>query len=215
MINKMRIIGLTGGIGSGKSEVAKIFKKLGFTLLDADELARDAVAPHSPALKKIRLAFGDSCFNKDGTLNRKKLAALVFTDPKKRKKLEDILHPQIFKLFEERAKQLHKQGESLIIFDAALLIETRFYKSLDGLIVVLAPVETRVARIAKRNSANPDEILARINSQIDDRARKQAADWIIVNDSSLAELRKKVKSLAAEITGQSPNQRYRKHRAKA
>ncbi len=198
--NSMILIGLTGGSGCGKSRVAEIFKHLGGFIIDADEVAREVVRPGKPALKKIQAAFGPSILNPKGSLNRKKLGAIIFSSPGKRKKLNEIIHPYIFREEERRRKQIvGKNPESVVLFDAALLIETGSYKLMDRIILVTADRKTQVDRIMKRDGISRKEALERIRAQWPSYRKKKFADYLLDGRLPAGKLRVNIRKIYKEL----------------
>jgi dephospho-CoA kinase len=191
------IIGITGGIGSGKSTVADLFRKRGFHVIDADGIARDVVKPGSELLLKITTHFGKDILNRDGSLNREKLASIVFQNEKEREYLEQILHP---KIISQIIIQIEKADEKTVIIVVPLLIESGMDKLCDLVIVVIADVETRMTRIEKRNTVDRDEIISRINAQISDTERSENADIIIDNNSDMNELARQVDKVITQLS---------------
>lgn len=190
------IVGLTGGIGTGKSTVAALFRKLGFTIFDADILAHDLVKPGSTAFTLVIDAFGQSVVTETGELDRKKVADIVFNDPEKRKILENILHPLIIgKILE----QVEQSFEKIVIIVAPLLIESGLDTECDMVIVVTASENTCIRRTIERDSTDAKEVIARIKAQLPSDLRLQRADLVITNDGSLEELEDRVRLAAGEI----------------
>ncbi|MCD6217046.1 dephospho-CoA kinase [bacterium] len=197
MPDEKYIIGITGGIGSGKSTVANLFRERGFHIIDADDVARDVVKPGSELLIKITTHFGKDILNRDGSLNRAKLASIVFQNQKEREYLEQILHP---KIISQIIIQIEKADVKTVIIVVPLLIESGMDKLCDLVIVVIADVETRITRIEKRNTVDRDEILSRINAQISDTERSENADIIIDNNSDVNELARQVDKVITKIS---------------
>ncbi|MCR5610520.1 MAG: dephospho-CoA kinase [Clostridiales bacterium] len=202
------MIGLTGGIASGKSMVTKRLRELGAVVFDADEVAREVMADPS-ALKKVRRAFGKGVFRDDGTLDRKKLAAVVFASEEKIKKLERITHPAIAKALKQRASEAEAAG-SIAFVDAALLIESGFNRVCGEVWLVTAPLKTRILRAMARDGMTRDEAMARISKQMSDEKKAGYASVVIDNSGSLEELYLKVdaeyekvknKAIKAETAG--------------
>lgn len=196
------VIGLTGGIASGKSTVGKILRELGAAVVDADEVARDVVQPGQPAYRKIVDAFGRAVLTEstagDGVeppLDRKKLAARVFSDESARRLLNQITHPAIAAESARRMQLATTQGAKLIVYEAALLIENNIYQGMDGLLVVDIPAQLQVERAVSRGGLSAEEAEARIRSQVSRQARRSAATWIIDNQGSADELRQQVLAL--------------------
>ncbi len=147
----MIIIGLTGGIGSGKSTVSDILKEQGIPVVDGDRIAREVVEPHRPAYDEIVRVFGTEVLQQDGTLNRKHIGEIVFSDPEKLSVLNSITHKEIYRVILERLESLKETGTTLVFLDVALLFETGFDQLTDRVWVVDAPDAVRVERIQKRD----------------------------------------------------------------
>jgi len=191
----MILVGLTGGIASGKSTASKIFKKLGAYIIDADVLAREVVEPLKPAWKEIVRSFGKGVLNKDNSINRKRLAEIVFNNKKKRELLNSIVHPRVFKRAKEIEKEIaEKDPEVVIIFDAALLIESGYYKKMDKNIVVYADEDVQVKRLIKRDGLTKDEAKKRIKAQMPLREKVRLADYIIDGNKMLNMVKKQAKA---------------------
>lgn len=185
-------IGLTGGIGSGKSTVARYFADLGIPVVDADVIARELVTPGSDALAAIVDAFGPDFLRPDGTLDRARLGAHVFSDPAARRRLEGILHPPVLQAMTERAARLEGPYCILVI---PLLLETGQSGLVDRVLVVDAPPELQRRRVAARDALDADRIEAVLAAQTDRTSRLDRADDVIVNDGSCADLRAQVADL--------------------
>jgi dephospho-CoA kinase len=194
----LRLIGLTGGIGSGKSTVARLFAERGVPIIDADELAREATRPDAPALAEIGAVWPDVIAS-DGTLDRRRLGGHVFGDPAARARLEAILHPRIVALCNARVRDLAAAGHDLALYEAALLVETGRYHELDGLIVVDAPENVRVARVVARDGLREADVRARIAAQLPMGEKRRVATHVIDNDGDLDALRARVDALAARL----------------
>lgn len=194
MVGTMLKIGLTGGIGSGKSTVADCFATRGIEIIDADVIARELVTPPNPALAEIVAAFGAQYLNADGHLDRARLRAHIFADPQARKRLERILHPRIGALLAERAAGAKGPYCVLVI---PLLLETGQRTLVDRILVVDVPVDLQVARVAARDGLDHEQIHAILAVQTDREARLAQADDIIVNDCSRAALQEQVAVLDA------------------
>jgi len=195
----MHLFGLTGGIASGKSSVARIWRELGLPIIDADVLAREVVQPGAPALVDIRAEFGDSVIAPDGSLDRKALAAIVFNDDAKRKRLNQLTHPRITALSLERASELAAKGEPLACYEAALVIENGMADAFRPLVVVTAAAETQVRRAAARDNSTLDEARARVKAQTPLADKVKVADIVIDNDGSLDDLLAKAKSALLDV----------------
>jgi dephospho-CoA kinase len=183
---KFLLVGLTGGIATGKSTVADTLRSLGAEVIDADQLAREVVAPGEPALAEIVREFGD-VRNADGTLDRKKLGAIVFTDPARRKALEAITHPAIRRRFLARLQALEARGyEGLVFFDAPVMIESGNYRNMDRLVVVFTDETTQRARLMARDGMEAAEATARMATQMPVIDKAKLADYVIDNTGDRA-----------------------------
>jgi len=198
VIGNLRLVGLTGGIGSGKSTAARLFAEHGVPVLDADQLAREVTRPGAPALTEIAAAW-PGVVGPDGVLDRRLLASAVFGDPAARARLEAILHPRIVALSNARTQELARAGHTLALYEAALLVETGRHGELDGLIVVDAPVDVRVARVMARDGASEAEVRARIAAQLPIEDKRRVATHIIENDGDEDALRTRVREVLAEL----------------
>ena len=191
----MQVYGLTGGIGSGKSTVAKIIEAYGVPVVSADELSRMVVAPGSPGLAAVVAAFGDGVLTPAGELDRARLAAIVFADPERRAQLEKIIHPRVRDRFEEVLDILEKSGHDRVVYEVPLLFENDLHHLMDGVIVVTAREDLRVARVCERSGLTPEEVRARIATQLDDATRQARADYVISNNGDLGDLQREVEVL--------------------
>lgn len=191
----MKVYGLTGGIGSGKSTVAKLIEAYGVPVVSADELSRMVVAPGSPGLQAVVAAFGDAVLGDDGSLDRAKLAAIVFAEPERRAQLEKILHPRIRDRFEEVLDILEKSGHERVVYEVPLLFENDLHHMMDGVIVVTAREDLRIARVCERSGLTPEEVRARIAAQLDDATRQARADYVISNNGDVGDLQREVEVL--------------------
>jgi len=183
------IVGLTGGIASGKSTVAGFFRELGVQVVDADAVAREVVAPGSPGLAAIVEAFGPEVLAADGSLDRKKTASIVFADPEKRRRLEAITHPRIAERSLARLGALAGGPAPYAIYEAPLLVENGIHKSMAAVIVVAASEATQVRRAVDRDRATEPEVRARLAAQLPLVEKIAVADHVIRNDGDLAALR--------------------------
>ena len=178
-------VGLTGGIGSGKSTVAEMIRARGVPVLDADQLAREVVAPGEPALVEIAAAW-PGVLRPDGTLDRKALGAVVFADPAARARLEAITHPRIHERLERRARALEAAGHRLAFYEASLLVETGRHRDFDALVVVSAGEEQQIARAMARDGSTRLETEARLRAQMPLAEKRRAATHVIDNGGDLA-----------------------------
>ncbi len=200
-------VGLTGSIAVGKSHVLGMLKELGCHVIDADQIARDVVAPGTPGLKLVVEEFGEIVLNKDGALDRQKLGEIVFGDEEKRKKLNSILHPIIIAAQDEMIRELEaKDPNGIVIIDAALMIESGGYKRLDRLIVVYCEPEIQLQRLMKRDGLSREAALSRIASQMGQQEKIKYADFLIDTSGDFAGTRAQVKTLFEQLRRASTNQ---------
>lgn len=188
----MLVIGLTGGIGSGKSTVADLFSKFGIPIIDADKIARDITKPETLAYREILNHFGANIAQDDGSLNRKKLRHIIFADPKERFWLEKLLHPIII---EEMQKQIDQLSAPYCIAIIPLLFEGEFYSFINRSLVVDAPEYLQIKRVIERDIGTQTEIEAIIKSQASRQDRLSRAHDTIINDGKLVDLAKRVEEL--------------------
>ncbi len=184
-------VGLTGGIGAGKSAVAAIFARLGAFIIDTDSLAREVVAPGSAALSEIAVLWPSAV--KDGALDRNALAAIVFGRPAERERLNGLLHPRIRKLAAQRESGA-KPGQP-IVHVVPLLFETGYDSLVDKSVLVAAPLEERIARIVERDGLSGSEARARAAAQIAPEAARTRADYVIENDGTLEQLEARARAV--------------------
>ncbi|WP_257159962.1 dephospho-CoA kinase [Corynebacterium cystitidis] len=196
----MRIIGLTGGIGSGKSTVAAMLQDHGIPVVDADEVARKIVAPGQSALAELAKAFGKEIIDQQGHLNRAELARRAFATSEKTQLLNSITHPAIKTEVERQFSQLEDVGFKMAIYDMPLLIEQGLHKQMDITVVVDVDAEERVRRLVDKRGLDESDVRNRIARQIDDETRLAAADIVIDNNGTLENLTTQVHALAARLT---------------
>jgi dephospho-CoA kinase len=185
-------IGLTGGIGSGKSAVSSVFRELGIQTIDADQVARQLSTPGTGEYREIVAYFGEDIVNADGSINRHRLGQIVFSFPEKRKALESILHPSIKRLMNAFSEEL-KTG--YCVLEIPLLIESGQQNDMDRVLVVTSKTEIRKNRLQHFRSMQPELIEKIFQNQISDKQRSEYADDIITNDSSINSLKKQVLEL--------------------
>lgn len=198
-----KVVAITGGIGSGKSAVAKIFQELGACIVDADLLAREVVEPGSEGLQEIQRAFPDEALIlADGSLNRSKLAELIFTAPDKKRIVESILHPKIRALWLARLEQLKSSGVAVIAYIVPLFFESASQMpELKKVILVTAPEEVRIQRVMARDGFTRAATELRLQAQLPDSKKIARSDYVIHNDSSLEELRAQVEDVYKRVLG--------------
>jgi dephospho-CoA kinase len=184
----LKWIGLTGGIASGKSTVANGLRSRGYKVLDADELARRVVAPGSIGLKKIVQVFGPELLTKTGELDRAKLGALIFANPLERQKIEQITHPLVRELSLKERQRLESEGHQSAFYDVPLLFEKNLDATFDFVLLVVSDEKNQRLRMAKRNGFNPVEIDQRLRAQLKLKDKIPRAQYVIINDGTLAEL---------------------------
>lgn len=198
MVGNLAVVGLTGGIGSGKSTVARLIADCGIPVLDADQIAREIVAPGEPALAEIAALWPDAVAS-DGTLDRLTLGALVFADPEARAKLQAITHPKIQNRAMDRVRALEAEGHKVAVYEAALLVETGRHKDFDALIVVTAPEDTQVERAVARGPLSEVEVRARLGAQLPLEQKTKVASHVIDNGGSLESTRSQVIRLVDDL----------------
>ena len=190
----MRVWGLTGNIGAGKSTVARLLAKRGVPVVDADQIAREVVAPGTEGLREIAARW-PQVVSDQGVLDRRALAALVFQDPRERAALNQITHPRIAFEVAARLRALAEAGQPVAVYEAALIIENKLSVGLDGLAVVTAPEEVQLARLRQRDGMTEAEARARIASQLPAAEKLRHATFAIDNAGSEAELAAQVERL--------------------
>jgi dephospho-CoA kinase len=198
-----RVIGLTGGIASGKSTVADMLRSLGAAIVDADLLARQVVEHGTPAAREIRKRFGDQVFAADGSLDRKALGAIVFADPEARAALGRITHPRIAMLSQQRIAELAAAGHDPVIYEAALIVENQLHHAMAGLIVVAVPEHVQLERLMARDGIDETAARERISSQLPLAEKRAVADWVVDNIGPLEDTRRQVEELWSSFSNQS------------
>jgi dephospho-CoA kinase len=185
-------VGLTGGIGAGKSTVADLFSKRGAVVIRSDELARQVVEPQTPGFKQVTSRFGNEIINDEGNIDRAKLAQVVFNDDVALKDLENIVHP----LVRERTNQLMSEqtSETIIVNEIPLLLEKKMESLFDFLVIVISSEKNRLERLSQKG-VSEDQAKARMAKQVNDQDRKAAADFLIVNDGNLDQLEADVQKI--------------------
>lgn len=186
---KSVVIGLTGGIGCGKTEVAKIFQHLGAKIIDADAIGKSVVETLPNVLKEIVKVFGRKFVNKNGTLKRKELGAYVFADEEKKIQLNRIVHPHLFKRVQQEIEGAQKAGNKIIVVDAALIYETGIENIFDKVVVVNSDLKNRIERIKQRDQLTEDEISHRMAAQMPLEEKVRRATLVITNNGSVESLK--------------------------
>jgi dephospho-CoA kinase len=196
----MLTVGLTGGIGSGKSTVAKMLAELGAPSFDADKVGHDIYSPGRPAYKDVIAAFGETIVASDGTIDRKKLGPIVFADPAQLKRLESIVHPRMFERMRDMVGELRAQGTAApIVIEAAILIEAKWQPLFDEIWLVVAPREKVISRVEAERGLKREQTEARIKAQLSDDERRNHASLVIDNSGTIEDLRAKVEVLWREL----------------
>jgi dephospho-CoA kinase len=203
---RARVIGLTGGIATGKSTASRFFQEAGVPVVDADRLARQVVEPGRPAWEEIRREFGDAVFRADGTLDREALAEIVFRDPAARARLNGIVHPRVA---EEAALEMHRlldaDPEGLVVYDVPLLFETGGEDRFELVAVVYAPRDEQIRRLRERDGLSREAAERRLDSQLDIEEKARRADVVLDNRGSREQLRAQVMELIRNAKmGSSP-----------
>ena len=195
----MRLIGLTGGIGTGKSRVAGFLRDLGVTVIDADEATRAVQAPGTEGLRLLADAFGEEILTPEGALDRPRLAAIAFADPKARQRLNGIVHPLVRRWMAERQREAAARGDPLVVLDVPLLFETRGTDGLDAVILVYAPEELQLKRLTELRGMDERAARERIAAQMPIDEKRRLASHVILNTGTLDELRAEAERTWAEV----------------
>lgn len=196
----MLMVALTGGIGSGKSVVARMFEDEGAYVIDLDELARRVVEPDKPAWGDVVAYFGMGILNPDRTVNRSALAEIVFSDPESRRVLEEFTHPRIFEEQDALLKAIKDRDPcSVVVIEFPLLFELNFQKKFDTVIVVYAPRDAQVKRAVERDGFSEEEVDKRLRAQISIEEKRLLSDYIIDNEGSLCSTRDQVREVMREL----------------
>lgn len=191
----MLVIGLTGGIGTGKTQVAKVLEELGAVIINADLIGHEAYQSHTGTWRKIVEAFGEEVLAPGGEVDRKKLGAIVFKDPEALRRLNAIVHPRMYEMLRERIEKCRAQGRCVVVVEAAILLEANWTPLVNEVWVVTAPEEQIVQRLQARSSLDAEAVRARIRSQMPQSERVKHADVVINNDGSMAQLRTQVQQI--------------------
>lgn len=192
---KMLIIGLTGGIGSGKSTVAEMLRRLGAVVINSDQVAHEAYLPHQNMWPQVVDAFGTDILGEGDVIDRRKLGALVFQDPAARHRLEEIVHPWTYQRVVELLAELAQQDAAVVVLEVPLLIEAGWDRLVDQVWVTYAPEEIVLQRLQQRDGMTPEQALARMRAQIPAEERLQRADVAIDTSGSVADVRAQVRQL--------------------
>jgi dephospho-CoA kinase len=196
------LVGLTGGIGSGKSTVARLLERRGALVIDADQLAREAIARGTPGFDRVVDAFGVDILTSDGDLDRSALAAAIFSDPARKSVLEAIVHPEVAGRFAEQVEAL-RTTDRVVVYVTPLLVELGLAPAFDVVVVVTASPHLRVSRVASGRNLSPDDVRGRMAAQATDEQRMEVADVLVDNDGSLAELDRQVDRLWGDLVARA------------
>ena len=196
---RMIVAGLTGGICSGKSTVTAMFRDIGTTVIDADQVAHEVVKPDQPLFEAVTSAFGREVVGADGRIDRGRLGAIVFADPKARRRLEELLHPAIIQECERRIRQAQLSGAAVCLVDAALLIESGWHSRCDAVILVEASETVRLDRLIRSRGLSRDDAMLRIRSQMPQQEKRRYAHYIIENDGPLRETARQVQAVWEQL----------------
>jgi len=196
----MLIVGLTGGAATGKTAVSQVLREEGAYIIDADQIARELVQPYKPAWNEIVRAFGKEILQEDRSIHRKELADKVFADPDQRKVLNRILHPRIKEEIARRAREIgQKDPEAVVVIDAPLLVELGMHHDVDRLIVVTSTQTQQIERLKKRDGRSTEEALGLLSSQMPVQEKAKLADFVVRNEGSLEEMKKRAKEVFKEL----------------
>ncbi len=197
----MKVIGLTGGIGSGKSTVSQYLAELGAVILDADKVGHKAFKPHTEAWHKVVATFGRQILTPTGEIDRKKLGEIVFSQPESLAQLNQIMHPRMHYLMKAQIEEYRRQGVDVVVLEAAVLIEANWTSLVDEVWVTVAPEAMVLKRIKQQRGLAEEQTLARIRSQLPHEERIKHADVVINNDGDLDQVKIKVKELWERLHG--------------
>jgi dephospho-CoA kinase len=198
----MLLVGLTGGIGSGKSTVASMLERRGAVVIDADELARRALDPRGPGYAQVIEAFGKDVLGETGEIDRERLAQLVFAEPEARRRLESIVHPEVARQFSETV-EAYRDTDRIIVYVVPLLVERSLQSGFDVVVAISASAETRAARLSADRGMTPEDVKGRMSAQLSDDERQRAAHVVIDNEGSLDELGRAVDDLWRNLQGRA------------
>lgn len=190
-----RVIGLTGGMGSGKSTVSQYLAEMGAFIIDADKVGHEAYEPNTDIWKELFKEFGKEIIAADNTIDRKKLGAIVFSNPESLNKLNGIVHPRMFEMMKVKVNRARQEGAQVIVVDAAILFEANWTPLVEEVWVVVADEDNVVKRAVARTGLPEDQIRSRMRSQMSNEERMKRADLVIYNNGDMEDLRTKIKEL--------------------
>jgi len=193
------ILGLTGGIATGKSTVTGMLRERGIPVIDADQIARDVVEPGKPAYEAIVAHFGNEILLEEGQIDRKKLGEIVFSDESERQKLNAIVHPEVRRVMREEAEAAEKNGASIVFMDIPLLFESKLQYLVDKIVVVYAPAPMQLARMMERDELQEEQAQKRLRAQFPIDQKKADADFLIDNSRSREETEQQVEEMLSAI----------------
>ena len=197
----MILIGVTGGIACGKTEVCKVFQKKGAVIFSGDEIGKEVVEKTKKVLQELVQTFGKEILSKNKSLNRRKLGEIAFASEESKDKLNKIIHPYLLRELRKRIKNLKRKGDKdLVVVDAALIVEWGLQDELDYLIFVESKKEDKIKRLQKQKGYSRKEATLRIKSQLPEISKKRFADFVIINNKGLNELREKAKRIWNKLT---------------
>jgi len=191
----MKVIGLTGGIGSGKSTVSQLLHELGAVVLDADKVGHEAYKPNTETWLEVVSAFGRQILTSNGEIDRRRLGQIVFSDPESLARLNQIVHPRMYEMMKTQIEEFRTQGVKVVVLEAAILLEAGWTPLVDEVWVTVAPEYEVVKRTVERTGLPEEQVIARIRSQLSSEERTEHADVIINNDGSIDELKVKIREL--------------------
>ncbi len=196
----MIVVGVTGNMGSGKTTVSRMLRDMGAEVVDADQLAREIVQPHRPAWRELVAEFGSSILREDGTIDRRRLARMVFADAERLRRLNEITHPRIIEEIDARIRAARRRGDTrVLVIDAPLIIEAGMVSMVDRIWLVRADQEVRMQRLLQRGEYTRSEIRDRLRAQMPENEQLRYADAVIDNSGCIEETRRQVRALWEEL----------------
>ncbi len=197
---EMLIVGLTGGAASGKTAVSRVLREEGAYLIQADQIARELVRPHTATWNELIKVFGKEILKEDGSIDRKRLGRRVFFDPEQRRLLNQMIHPRMKAEMDRRVKEIgQKDSRAIVVIDAPLLIELGYHREMDKVIVVTATEKQQIERLEKRDGLDQEEARRILSSQIPQEEKLKVADFVIRNEGSFEETKRKAKEVFKEL----------------